>query len=53
MKVIKDGLSEKLNLLFLNWIKEHETNIQHDIQDDFAWNELVQYLMELERESAA
>jgi hypothetical protein len=51
MKIIKSGLSEKLMLLFLNWVKEYDNNIQHDVEDNIAWNELVKHLMELERGS--
>lgn len=49
MVLIKNGLSEKLMLLFMNWIKENENNIQHDVEDTMAWNQLVEYLMELEK----
>lgn len=48
MKLIKLGLSEKLMILFLNWVKEYDNNIMHDVSDNKAWNELVCYLMELE-----
>lgn len=49
MKVIKNGLSEKLMILISNWLEEHENNHAHCVHDNFAWNELVSYLMELEK----
>lgn len=53
MRIIKDGLSERLMILFLNWIKEYDNNIQHDVNDNIAWNQLVSYLMELEKDNVA
>lgn len=52
MRVVNTGLSERLMILFLNWIKEYDNNIQHDVEDNKAWNELVAYLMELEKSPA-
>lgn len=49
MELIKQELSPQLYQLFLNWINEHESNIEHDVFDTKAWNELVMYLMELEK----
>lgn len=51
VKVIKSGLSKKLQELLLNWTKEEEYNRQHDIEENFAWNILVCYLMEIEHGS--
>jgi hypothetical protein len=48
VKVIKSGLSKKLTELFLQWVKEHDNNREHDVEDVESWNDLVEYLMNLE-----
>ena len=49
MKIVESSLSPELTTLFLEWCQEYETNIQHDMSENKAWNALVSYLMELER----
>lgn len=34
--------------LFTNWEIEYINNIEHDVHDVQAWNELIEYLMKLE-----
>lgn len=41
--------SAKLNELFSLWYEEFVFNMQHDTNDNKAWNALVQYLMDLEK----
>lgn len=49
MVIVKSGLSVKLQSLLIEWVKEDQINIEHDINDTLAWNALVKHLMELEQ----
>lgn len=49
MNLVKDTMSDKLYSLFINWVHECKQNMDHDIDDHIAWNELIQYLIELEK----
>ncbi len=49
IKLVQDKLSDTLYNLFLQWQEEFVTNCEHDINETKAWNELVNYLMELEK----
>lgn len=50
MNIVNNGLSEKLMKYILNWTEEYDNNIEHDMHECIAWNELVSYLMELEKD---
>lgn len=49
MELVRNELSPQLFILFNNWVEEYYENLAHDTEDNKAWNELICYLMELEK----
>lgn len=49
ISLVKEGMSDKLKNLFLQWQEEYDNNLQHDMNETKAWNAFVEYLMELEK----
>lgn len=52
VKLVTDTISDKLYKLLLDWVDEVNNNIEHDTDDYIAWNSLVQYLYELEKDKS-
>lgn len=51
MKLVTQSLSQKLHDLVNAWKVEFMINFEHDMNDSTAWNNLIEYLMELEEGS--
>lgn len=45
MYVIKKELNEDMQKLFQNLVFEIEENLSHDINDNFAYNQMIEFLM--------